>query len=106
MSSLLNELGLDPEDIKWYQLASCKGMNINWFYDEYESNKQHAKQIDQVCLGCPVIKQCYKEGVENKERGVWGGIFLNLGRVDKDNNAHKDTDQWKQLKKLHGKNIV
>ena len=98
--------GIDYEDIKWYHLAACTNMSINWFYDDYESDKELAKQIDQVCLHCPVIKQCHAEGIKGKEKGVWGGIFMDLGRPDKQYNSHKDSTIWKQLKKIHGKNIV
>ena len=106
MPNLLHELGLDPQDVKWYNLAACINMRINWFYDDYESDKELAKQVDQICLHCPVIKQCYKEGVSNKEKGVWGGIYMDLGRVDRVNNSHKEQDTWKRLKKLHGKNFI
>ena len=57
-------------------------------------------------MHCPVVKQCYAEGVRGKEKGVWGGIYLNLGRVDHDYNKHKTPEIWKALKKLHGKNFL
>ena len=106
LPNLFDQLGLDPQDVRWYHLSACKNMSINWFYDEYESDKELAKQIDQVCLHCPVVKQCHAEGVKGKEKGVWGGIYMDLGRSDKQHNLHKDSETWKQLKKLHGKNIV
>lgn len=106
MSDILAELGLDEEDIQWYQLAACKNMDVNWFYDRYESDQELAQQVDQVCLHCPVSKQCLEEGVNNKERGVWGGIYLDLGRIDKTFNRHKSSDTWKQLRKVHGKRAV
>ncbi len=110
MSSILKALGIDPEDLKWHHLAACAGMTTNskfdWFYDLYEEDKIAAKQVDEICMGCPVIKQCYKEGITNKERGVWGGVYLNIGRVDKLNNSHKTKEVWARLKKLHGKNIL
>jgi hypothetical protein len=106
MSKILEELGIDELDLRWYHLAACKNMNINWFYDNYEDDKILATTSDQVCLSCPVIKQCYKEGVENKEKGVWGGIYMDLGRVDKLNNTHKTKEVWDELKKIHGKNIL
>lgn len=106
MPNLLDELGLDAEDVKWYDLAACQNMKINWFYDDYESDKELAKQVDQICLHCPVVKQCYIEGVSNKEKGVWGGVYMDLGRVDRPNNSHKEVETWKRLKKLHGKNFV
>lgn len=70
MSNIIEELGLDPDNVKWYQLAACVGADINMFYDDYETDKLIANQIDEMCLHCPVIKQCYNEGVSNKERGV------------------------------------
>jgi hypothetical protein len=98
--------GIDYEDIKWYHLSACRNMPINWFYDDYESDKELAKQVDQICLHCPVIKQCYAEGVTNKEKGVRGGIYMDLGRSDKQHNLHKEQEIWKQLKKIHGKNNI
>jgi hypothetical protein len=106
MPSLFEKLGIDEQDVKWYHLASCKNMSINWFYDDYENDKELAKQIDQVCLSCPVIKQCHAEGIENKEKGVRGGVYMDLGRPDKQHNSHKDQETWKKLKKIHGKNTI
>jgi hypothetical protein len=104
MPSLFEKIGIDEQDIKWYHFAACKNMPINWFYDDYETDPVLAKTVDQVCISCPVIKQCHQEGIENKERGVRGGVYMNLGRPDKQHNAHKEPEIWKKLKKLHGKN--
>ncbi|CAB5218212.1 WhiB-like iron-sulfur binding domain containing protein [uncultured Caudovirales phage] len=98
--------GVDYEDIEWYHLAACKGQPINWYYDDYEADKQLATQIDQVCMHCPVVKDCYFEGVKGKEKGVWGGVYMDLGRLDKQHNSHKTPEILKQLKKLHGKNTI
>lgn len=106
MSNIINDLGLDPKNLKWYQLAACINADINMFYDDYETDKFVSDQVDEMCLHCPVIKQCYNEGVKNKERGVWGGIYMDLGRVDKENNAHKTQDTWKRLKAIHGSSIL
>lgn len=106
MQNLYDFLGIDPSEFNWYHVAACRNMSINWFYDDYESDKELAKQIDQVCLHCPVIKICHDEGVKNKEKGVWGGVYMDLGRPDKQNNLHKEPEIWKQLKKLHGKNKI
>jgi hypothetical protein len=96
-------IGIDEQDLKWYHLAACNQMPINWFYDDYETDKELAKQVDQICMHCPVIKQCHAEGVADKERGVRGGVYMYLGRPDKQHNEHKDPETWKKLKKLHGK---
>jgi hypothetical protein len=106
MPDIFDDLGIDEQDVQWYHFAACKGMSINWFYDDYESDKELAKQVDQVCLHCPVVKICHAEGIEGKEKGVWGGIYMDIGRVDKQNNVHKTPEIWKQFKRLHGKNIV
>ena len=106
MSSILNNLGVDEEDFEWYHLALCDGMDTNLFYDKYEADQETAKQVDQICLHCPVIKQCYAEGVAGKERGTWGGVYMDLGRIDKINNQHKTQEIWKQLRKIHGRSIV
>ena len=32
-------------------------------------------QVENLCFGCPILKQCYDFAVANDERhGVWGGI--------------------------------
>ena len=81
-------------------------MSINWFYDDYENDKILADTTDQVCMNCPVIKQCYADGVAQKEFGVRGGIYMNLGRIDKQNNLHKTKETWAKIKSIHGKNIL
>lgn len=101
MSSILNDLGLDSDDFKWYDLAVCKGMDTNLFFEKYEIDINIAKNIDEACLNCPVIKMCYEAGVENSDHGVWGGVYLNSGSVDKSKNLHKTQDVWKRLKKKH-----
>jgi hypothetical protein len=106
MSSILKALGIDEEDVKWYHLAACKNMRINWFYDDYENDKILAAATDEVCIACPVAKQCLKEGVSTKEFGVRGGVFLDLGRVDKQINSHKTKETWSRLRKIHGKNFL
>jgi len=106
MSNIIEKLGLDPDNVKWYQVAACSGADINMFYDDYESDKLLAAQVDEMCLHCPVSSQCYNEGIANKERGVWGGVYLDLGRVDKEYNSHKTPEIWKRLKEIHGTGIL
>ena len=42
---------------------------------------------------------CYEAGAEGNEYGVWGGVYLNSGSIDKSKNLHKTPDTWKRLKK-------
>jgi hypothetical protein len=107
MSSILKQLGIDEEDVQWYHLAACNNMNINWFFDDYENDKIIANTVDEVCLNCPVIKQCFNDALEIKEfAGVRGGVYFNIGRIDKQHNSHKTKETWAQLKKIHGKNLL
>jgi glucokinase len=41
---------------------------------------------------------CSDAGVKNNEYGVWGGVFLSSGLMDKMKNAHKTKEVWKQIK--------
>ena len=86
------------DDTKWYHLSICQGMNLNWFYDEYESDPVLAKNMDNICLSCPVRSACLREGIENKEYGLWGGVFLSAGRADRTRNAHKGDDIWSVIR--------
>ena len=102
MSSILNDLGVDEDDFDWYHLAICRGMDTNLFYDKYESDINIAKSIDGACLSCPVSKMCYEAGVENDEHGIWGGIYLNAGSIDKSRNLHKTQETWKRIRRKNG----
>ena len=98
MSNILNDLGVDTEDFDWWHLGVCRGMDTNLFYNKYEADPNVAKNIDEACLACPVINMCYKSGVENSEYGVWGGVYLSSGEIDKTKNLHKTAEIWKNLR--------
>ena len=96
--NLLDALGIEPEDFRWEMLALCNGMDTNLFYEKYESNQNTAKQIDQMCLHCPVMKQCAKKGMDG-QTGVWGGVYWNgAGRPDNARNEHKTPEIWEEIK--------
>src|SRR5690349_4019798 len=65
-SSLLDELGLDPEEFDWDDLGLCRGTvtspDDDIFFDKYESDQESARSADEMCLRCPVIRQCFFEG--------------------------------------------
>lgn len=98
MSNILSNLGVDSEDFSWWNLAICRGMETNLFYDKYESDVTVAKNIDEACMSCPVIKMCYEFGAKNSEYGVWGGVYLSSGEIDKSKNLHKTPEIWKMLR--------
>jgi len=101
MSDILNELNSDEDTIRWWHLAACQGMDTNLFFDKYEIDVNMAKAIDQCCLSCSVINMCYKSGEDNNEYGVWGGVYLSAGSIDKMKNIHKTKDIWKQIRQKH-----
>lgn len=105
-NTILDELGIDPQDLRWYHLAICNGsvtsVNNDIFFDVYESDRIAAEQTDQMCIHCPVAKQCLTYAVENKMTGVWGGVYMNNGNIDRKFNSHKTSDIWKVLKRIHG----
>jgi hypothetical protein len=84
------QLGIDPETFSWHALASCGNMQDDLFFDLYEEkDKKWAKQADEMCLHCPMIRECFLQGTNNDETGVWGGFYLDKGKIDKTRNAHK-----------------
>lgn len=97
MQSILQQLKIDPENFSWHDLASCKNFSFNLFFEEYESNKTIAKQVDLLCWHCPVQKECFTAGTQNKEIGVWGGFYLINGEVDGNKNAHKELQLVKEM---------
>ena len=105
MSSILNDLGIHEDDAKWYDFALCKGMDTNLFFDKYESDINIAKSIDNACLSCPVIDICYNIGKSENSYGVWGGVYLNSGSIDKMRNSHKTKQIWKELKNKHDRSF-
>ena len=67
------------------------------FFEGYESSVDTARLVDQMCMGCPVIKQCFDEGRSRNATGVHGGIYLLRGVPDKSRNSHKDSSDWDAL---------
>lgn len=103
MSSLLDELGLDPDEFEWQDLALCRGFPTETFYEDYETDAESAKAADQACLSCPVIQQCFFKGAAG-EHGVWGGVYWNgSGKPDKNKNAHKTDEDWQEIYDKVGK---
>ena len=87
------------EELEWYHLNICRGMDTNYFYDDYEADPEFAKVMDDICLSCPVRAMCLREGVENQEYGLWGGVYLNNGKTDTARNAHKTDEIWAEVRR-------
>jgi len=78
----------------WRDSARCLDMDTNLFFDSYEEDKVLAATMDSLCKECPVRRHCFAVGVSNKEWGVWGGVYLRDGTIDKEFNSHKTKSDW------------
>lgn len=88
--NLVDVYGLDARDVEWQDLGICAGMHHDYFFEIYESDPATATQIDEMCASCPVKRDCLSFGLDNKEEGVWGGVYLNgKGGVDANKISHK-----------------
>lgn len=86
------EVALKSDD--WKLSASCKDYETNLFFDDYEENESLRPAIDKICSQCPVAKQCFAVGVSQKEWGVWGGIYLENGKINREFNRHRTKEDW------------
>lgn len=104
-------ISVDASEIQWWHLALCQGMNDpvpgaephqhdDYFFEVYEDDPEVAKVMDDICKSCPVRLMCLRDGIENKETGLWGGIYLNNGRPDLNRNAHKTPEDWEEIREL------
>lgn len=75
------------EDMSWTDEANCIGeFNI---FDNYEKGGVYAQRADDMCINCPVIKECFNHGIRGAH-GQWGGVFWNgSGSPDLKANEHK-----------------
>lgn len=97
---------ITQSDFKWQDYASCNGIqNTNIFYDDYESDVITALNTDQICMHCPVARQCLKDGEKTGSWGVWGGVYLVYGKIDQSKNSHKSEDDWNTLERIHGRDF-
>lgn len=101
-ATLLELIGIDPDELRWHNLAQCRGMDREIFYDKYEADVNVAKITDEICLSCPVLQECLTAGIENNEHGVWGGIYLTSGKPDMNKNEHKTEQVWNELRERIG----
>jgi|SRR5215217_251894 hypothetical protein len=97
---LLKSLGINPREFAWHDVAACKGYTLNDFFDEYEKGGATARAVDELCISCPVQKECYEKGVESGSSGVWGGLYLSNGQVSKTKNSHKNRETMERIAEI------
>jgi hypothetical protein len=79
---------------EWKKKALCKDYDWNLFFDKYEEDLTLRPAIDNLCSQCPVARQCFAVGISQKEWGVWGGVYLEGGKISREFNRHRDKAQW------------
>jgi hypothetical protein len=72
----------------------CLGMDTNLFFDKYEEEVNVAEAVDLLCSKCPAQRKCLAYGISNQEWGVWGGVYIEQGKVSREYNKHKNNDTW------------
>jgi hypothetical protein len=78
----------------WQDDAACKDWDTNLFFDKYEEDKDLRPAIDEYCADCPVSRMCFAVGVSQKEWGVWGGVYLEKGKISREFNDHRTKQDW------------
>jgi hypothetical protein len=83
---------MDSQD--WKEEGDCRDFDTNLFFDKYEDNVELRPAIDNLCGGCPMARMCFAVGVSQKEWGVWGGIYIENGKISREINKHKTKEDW------------
>ena len=78
----------------WKDKGLCVGEDVNLFFDKYEEDIEVRKEIDSLCSICPMARVCFATGISQKAYGVWGGIYLDKGRISREYNKHKTKQDW------------
>jgi hypothetical protein len=78
----------------WKDESKCKDYDVNFFFDKYEEDEALRPAIDNLCASCPVRRQCFAVGVSQKEWGIWGGIYIENGKISREFNKHRSKANW------------
>lgn len=78
----------------WKDEASCLNYDVNVFFDKYEESESFRPAVDKICSDCPVAKMCFAVGISQKEYGVWGGVYLEKGKISREFGRHKSKKDW------------
>lgn len=78
----------------WKDDAACLDYDTNLFFEKYEDEESLRPAIDKICNSCPVMKTCFAVGISGKEWGVWGGVYIESGKISREFNRHKSKPDW------------
>ena len=85
----------------WKDEAACIDFDRELFFDKYEQDVTLRPAIDEFCGDCPVARHCFAVGISQKAWGVWGGIYLEDGKISREFNRHRSKADWaEKWKKL------
>ena len=79
---------------EWKDSGLCRDYDTNLFFDTYEENVELRPAIDNLCAECPMMRQCFAVGVSQKEWGVWGGVYIENGKISREFNRHRSKEDW------------
>lgn len=79
---------------EWKDDAACLGYDTNLFFEQYEERENLRPAIDKMCSSCPVARQCFAVGISQKEWGIWGGVYLENGKISREFNKHRNKEDW------------
>ncbi len=63
-------------DDEWVVKANCRSTDKDYFFEKYEEDQAVAVVVDNICLTCPVIIDCFNHGTTNAEVGGMGWCIL------------------------------
>lgn len=78
----------------WKDEGSCVGYDVNLFFEKYEENENLRPAIEKICSECPVLRTCFAVGISQKAYGVWGGVYLEKGKISREFSKHKNKEDW------------
>jgi hypothetical protein len=81
----------------WKYKGSCDGFDTELFFDKYEEDIELRPAIDDLCFNCPVVKQCFAVGISEKAIGVWGGVYMDNGKISREFNKHRSKADWAEV---------
>lgn len=79
---------------EWKDEGLCRDYDTNLFFDKYEEDIDLRPAIDNLCSQCPMARQCFAVAVSQKEWGVWGGIYVENGKISREFNKHRSKEDW------------
>ena len=82
---------------EWKNNGACLNMDTELFFDKYEENLEVRDFVDDLCAECPLVRHCFAVGVSEKAWGVWGGIYMENGKISREFGKHRTKQDWAEV---------